>query len=36
MPPKKRDTLFQAHHVAEFGLWICERAVMLWATAPLL
>jgi hypothetical protein len=27
MPPKKRDTPFQAHHVAEFGLRICERAV---------
>jgi hypothetical protein len=27
MPPKKRDTLFQAHHVIEFGLRICERAV---------
>jgi hypothetical protein len=27
MPPKNRDALFQAHHVDEFGLWICERAV---------
>jgi hypothetical protein len=27
MPPKKRDTPFQAHHVDEFGLWICKRAV---------
>jgi hypothetical protein len=27
MPPKKRDTPFQAHHVAEFCLRICERAV---------
>ncbi|CAK9204250.1 unnamed protein product [Sphagnum troendelagicum] len=27
MPPKKRDTLFQAHHVVEFGLRICECAV---------
>jgi hypothetical protein len=27
MPPKKRDTPFQAHHVDEFGLGICERAV---------
>jgi hypothetical protein len=27
MPPKKRDTPFQAHHVNEFGLRICERAV---------
>jgi hypothetical protein len=27
MPPKKRDALFQAHHVDEFGLRICERAV---------
>jgi hypothetical protein len=27
MPPKKRDTPFQAHHVDEFGLRICERAV---------
>ncbi len=27
MPPKKCDTPFQAHHVAEFGLRICERAV---------
>jgi len=27
MPPKKRDTPFQAHHVAEFGVRICERAV---------
>jgi hypothetical protein len=26
MPPKKRDTPFQAHHVNEFGLRICERA----------
>jgi hypothetical protein len=26
MPPKKRDTPFQAHHVDEFGLRICERA----------
>jgi hypothetical protein len=27
MPPKKRDTPFQARHVDEFGLRICERAV---------
>jgi hypothetical protein len=27
IPPKKRDTPFQAHHVDEFGLRICERAV---------
>jgi hypothetical protein len=27
MPPKKRDTPLQAHHVDEFGLRICERAV---------
>jgi hypothetical protein len=27
MPPKKRDTPFQVHHVAKFGLRICERAV---------
>jgi hypothetical protein len=27
MPPKKRDTPFQAHRVDEFGLRICERAV---------
>jgi hypothetical protein len=27
MPPKKRDTPFQAHHVDEFGVRICERAV---------
>ncbi|CAM6014689.1 unnamed protein product [Sphagnum balticum] len=27
MPPKKRDTPFQAHHVAEFGMRICERVV---------
>jgi hypothetical protein len=27
MPPKKRNTPFQAHHVDEFGLRICERAV---------
>jgi hypothetical protein len=27
MPPKKRDTPFQAHHVDEFGLRIRERAV---------
>jgi hypothetical protein len=27
MPPKKCDTPFQAHHVYEFGLQICERAV---------
>ncbi|CAK9211415.1 unnamed protein product [Sphagnum troendelagicum] len=27
MPPKKRNTPFQAHHVAKFGLQICERAV---------
>jgi hypothetical protein len=27
MPPKKRDSPFQAHHVDEFGLRICERAV---------
>jgi hypothetical protein len=27
MPPKKRDTPFQAHHVDEFGLRICEHAV---------
>jgi hypothetical protein len=27
MPPKKRDTPFQAHNVDEFGLWICERAI---------
>jgi len=27
MPPKKRDTPSQAHHVAEFGLRICKRAV---------
>jgi hypothetical protein len=27
MPPKKRDALLQAHHVDEFGLRICERAV---------
>ncbi len=27
MPPKKHDTSFQAHHVVEFGLWICERVV---------
>jgi len=27
MPPKKRDTSFQAHHVVEFGLQICERVM---------
>jgi hypothetical protein len=27
MPPKKRDTPFQAHHVDEADLRICERAV---------
>jgi hypothetical protein len=27
MPAKKRDTPFRAHHVDEFGLRICERAV---------
>jgi hypothetical protein len=27
MPPKKHDMPFQAHHVAEFGLRICERVV---------
>jgi hypothetical protein len=27
MPPMKRDSPFQAHHVDEFGLRICERAV---------
>jgi hypothetical protein len=27
MPPKKRDTPFQVHHVDEFGLRICEHAV---------
>jgi hypothetical protein len=27
MPPKKCDTPFQAHHVAEFGLRICKRVV---------
>jgi hypothetical protein len=27
MPPKKRDKPFQAYHVDEFGLRICERAV---------
>jgi hypothetical protein len=27
MHPKKRDTPFQAHHVDEFVLQICERAV---------
>jgi hypothetical protein len=27
MLPKKRDTPFQAHHVAEFGLRVYERAV---------
>jgi hypothetical protein len=27
MPLRKRDTPFQAHHVDEFGLRICERTV---------
>jgi hypothetical protein len=27
MPSKNRDTPFQAHHVDEFGLRICKRAV---------
>jgi hypothetical protein len=27
MPPMKRDTPFQAHHVDKFGRRICERAV---------
>jgi hypothetical protein len=27
MPPKKRDTPFQAHHVVEFGLRICKCVV---------
>jgi hypothetical protein len=27
MPPKKRETTFQAHHVDEFGLRIWKRAV---------